>query len=73
MQAEGITYPYALREKRLLHLLEKLIEQINNLPPKYKSKITLSPDYHKRFSVIKKVLAQEKELFNGKKVAQIVL
>lgn len=60
-------------KRRLLHLLEKLIQQINDLHHKYKSKITLSPDYHKRFSVIKKVLVQGKELFNGKKVSDRIV
>lgn len=55
-------------ERRLLHLLEKQIQQINDLYQKCKSKIILSPDYQKRFFVIKKLLAQEKELFNGKKI-----
>lgn len=55
-------------KRRLLNLLEKLILQMDNLHRNYKGKITLSPDYQKRFSIIKKVLGQGQELFKGKKV-----
>lgn len=57
--------------RRLIHLLDKLIQQTNELQhQRYKSKIALSPNYQKRFSIIKKVLAQEKELLNGKKATE---
>lgn len=55
-------------KRRLIHLLEKLIRQVNELHQNYKNKIALSADYQKRFSIIKRVLRQEKELFDGKKV-----
>lgn len=60
-------------KRRLLHLLEKLIGQTNALHHTYKDRITLSPDYQKRFSVIKKVLSQGKELFKGEKVTDRIV
>lgn len=60
-------------KRRLLHLLEKLIGQTNTLHHTYKGEITLFPDYQKRFSVIKKVLSQGKELFKGEKVTDRIV
>lgn len=60
-------------KRRLIHLLDKLIEQTNKLHQNYKGRISLSADYQKRFSVIKKVLKQEKELFAGKKVTDRIV
>lgn len=60
-------------KRRLIHLLDKLIEQTNELHQNYKSQINLSANYQKRFSVIKKVLKQEKELFEGKKVTDRIV
>lgn len=47
-------------KRRLLHLLAKLIEQTDVIHCKYKGKITLSSDYHKRFSAIKKCCIKRK-------------
>lgn len=60
-------------KRRLLHLLEKLIGQTRVLHHNYKGKIALSSDYQKRFSAIKKVLSQEKELFKGEKVTDRIV
>lgn len=59
--------------RRLIHLLDKLIEQTNKLHQNYKGRISLSADYQKRFSMIKKVLKQENELFDGKKVTDRIV
>ena len=60
-------------KRRLIHLLDKLIEQTNALHRNYKSRISLSANYQQRFSVIKKVLKQEKELFEGRKVTDRIV
>lgn len=60
-------------KRRLLHLLEKLLRQTSELHRTYGHKLTLSADYQKRLSIVKKVLSQEKELFAGKKVSERIV
>ena len=55
-------------KRRLLQLLEKLLDQLEQLHSSYRHRLTLSSDYQRRFSVIKTVLEQGKNLFAGKKV-----
>lgn len=59
--------------RRLIHLLDKLLQQTSELHRNYKGWITLSTDYQRCFSVIKKVLQQEKELFEGNKVTDRIV
>ena len=55
-------------KRRLLQLLEKLLDQMEQLHLSYRHRLTLSSDYQRRFSVIRTVLEQGKNLFAGKKV-----
>lgn len=59
--------------RRLLHLLAKLIGQMDAIHHTYKSELALSSDYQKRFSVVKKVLHQGKELLKGEKVTDRIV
>ncbi|RHH16418.1 hypothetical protein DW228_00465 [Bacteroides fragilis] len=54
-------------KRRLLQLLEKLLDQMKQLHSSYRNRLTLSSDYQRRFSVIQTVLEQGKNLFAGKK------
>ncbi|MBO1718895.1 DDE transposase, partial [Bacteroides xylanisolvens] len=49
--------------RRLLQLLEKLLDQLELLHSSYRNRLTLSSDYQRRFSVIQTVLEQGKNLF----------
>ena len=60
-------------KRRLIHLLEKLIYQTDGLHRNHGNGITLSCDYQKRLSLIRKGLKQEKELFAGKKVSDRIV
>ncbi len=52
--------------RRLLQLLEKLLDQLEQLHSSYRNRLALSSDYQRRFSVIQTVLEQGKNLFAGK-------
>lgn len=60
-------------KRRLLQLLEKLLEQLKLLHSSYRDRLTLSSDYQRRFSVIQRVLEQGKYLFAGKKVSDRIV
>ena len=60
-------------KRRLLQLLEKLLDQVEQLHSSYRNRLTLSPDYQRRFSVIQTVLEQGKNLFAGKKVSNRIV
>lgn len=53
--------------RRLLHLLEKLLDQIQDLIAPNRSHLTLHSDFMRRLNIISKVLEQQR-LFQGKKV-----
>uniref|UniRef100_UPI001F016F7A transposase n=1 Tax=Bacteroides finegoldii TaxID=338188 RepID=UPI001F016F7A len=59
--------------RRLLQLLEKLLDQLEQLHSFYRSRLALSSDYQRRFSVIQTVLEQGKNLFAGKKVSNRIV
>ncbi len=59
--------------RRLLQLLEKLLDQLELLHSSYRNRLTLSSDYQRRFSVIQTVLEQGKNLFAGKKVSNRIV
>ena len=59
--------------RRLLQLLEKLLDQLKQLHSSYRNRLTLSSDYQRRFSVIQTVLEQGKNLFAGKKVSNRIM
>jgi len=52
-----------VRTRSLLHLLKKLIDQQENIVSQSNQKITFPKRYTCRFRVIKKVLAQQQEMF----------
>lgn len=54
---------------RMIRLLEKLIIQRDDIHREYGSSLTYTQDYQKRLSIIRKVLVQEKELFEGRKIS----
>ena len=60
-------------KRRLLQLLEKLLDQLKLLHSSYRDRLTLSSDYQRRFSVIQRVLEQGKYLFAGKKVSDRIV
>ena len=55
-------------KRRMIRLLEKLIVQRDEIHKEYGSSLRYTQDYQKRLSIIRKVLVQEKELFEGRKV-----
>ena len=60
-------------KRRLLQLLEKLLDQLEQLLSSYRNRLTLSSDYQRRFSVIQAVFEQGKNLFAGKKVSNRIV
>lgn len=60
-------------KRKLIHLLEKLLHQTDELHRNHGKHITLSLDYQKRLSIIRNVLKQEKELFAGKKISDRIV
>ena len=60
-------------KRRLIHLLQKLLSQTDTLLSCYKGKLSLSSDYQRRLSIIRKILSQEKKLFAGKKVSERIV
>ena len=59
-------------KRRLLQLLEKLLDQLKQLHSSYRDRLTLTSDYQLRFSVMR-VLEQGKNLFAGKKVSDRIV
>ena len=55
-------------KRRMIRLLEKLIIQRDEIHKEYGKSLRYTQDYQKRLSIIRKVLVQEKELFEGRKV-----
>lgn len=53
---------------RMIRLLEKFIMQMDKIHKEYGKSLRYTQDYQKRLSIIRKVLVQEKELFEGRKV-----
>ena len=60
-------------KRRLLQLLEKLLDQLEQLHSSYRYRLTLSSDYQRHFSVIQTGLEQGKNLFAGKKVSNRIV
>ena len=55
-------------KRRMIKLLEKLLSQRDGIHSEYGALLRYTQDYQKRLSIIRKVLVQEKELFEGRKV-----
>ena len=60
-------------KRHMIRLLEKLIIQRDDIHKEYGSSLTYTQDYQKRLSIIRKVLIQEKELFEGRKVSDRIV
>ena len=60
-------------ERRMIRLLEKLLVQRDEIHGKYGTSLRYTRDYQKRLSIIRKVLAQEKEIFEGRKVSNRIV
>ena len=55
-------------KRRMIRLLEKLLIQRDEIHREYGASLRYTQDYRKRLSIIRKILVQEKELFEGRKV-----
>ena len=60
-------------ERRMIRLLEKLLVQRDEIHGKYGTSLRYTRDYQKRLSIIRKVLAQEKEMFEGRKFSNRIV
>ena len=60
-------------KRRMIRLLEKLIMQRDDIHREHGSLLKYTQDYQKRLSIISKVLVQEKELFEGRKVSDRIV
>ena len=58
---------------RMLKLLEKLLCQRDGIHSEYGALLRYTQDYQKRLSIIRKVLVQEKEMFEGRKVSDRIV
>ena len=50
----------------MIRLLEKLLVQRDEIHKEHGTSLRYTRDYQKRLSIIRKVLVQEKEMFEGK-------
>ena len=57
----------------LWNLLEKLFSQRDGIHSEYGALLRYTQDYQKRLSIIRKVLVQEKEMFEGRKVSDRIV
>ena len=60
-------------KRRMIRLLEKLIVQRDEIHKEYGRSLRYTQDYQKRLSIIRKVLVQEKEMFEGRKVSDRIV
>ena len=60
-------------KRRMIWLLEKLLIQMDEIHGEYGAALRYTQDYQKRLSVFRKVLAQEKEMFEGRKVSDRIV
>ena len=57
----------------MIRLLEKLLIQRDEIHREYGVSLRYTKDYRKRLSIIRKVLVQEKEMFEGRKVSDRIV
>ena len=57
----------------MIKLLEKLLSQRDGIHSEYGALLRYTQDYQKRLSIIRKVLVQEKEMFEGRKVSDRIV
>ena len=60
-------------KRSLLHLLNKLIGLLEAAVRSNSSRLQMPSGFHKRLSIIKKVLQQQSERFEGKKVNELIV
>ena len=60
-------------KRRMIMLLEKLLIQMDEIHRDYGVALRYTKDYQKRLSIIRKVLVQEKEMFEGRKVSDRIV
>ncbi len=60
-------------KRRMIRLLEKLLSQRDEIHREYGTSLRYTQDYHKHLSIIRKVLVQEKEMFEGRKVSDRIV
>ena len=60
-------------KRRMIRLLEKLLIQMDEIHKNYGAVLQYTQDYQKRLSIIRKVLVQEKEMFEGRKVSDRIV
>ena len=59
--------------RRMIRLLEKLLIQRDEIHREHGTSLRYTRDYRKRLSIIRKVLVQEKDLFEGRKVSDRIV
>ena len=60
-------------KRRMIRLLEKFIMQKDEIHRQYGASLRYTQDYQKRLSIVGKVLVQEKEMFEGRKVSDRIV
>ena len=60
-------------KRRMIRLLEKLLIQMDDIHREYGAALRYTQDYRKRLSIIRKVLVQEKDMFEGRKVSDRIV
>ena len=60
-------------KRRMIRLFEKLLIQRDEIHREYGASLRYTQDYQKRLSIIRKVLVQEKEMFEGRKVSDRIV
>lgn len=60
-------------KRSLLHLLDKLLGQLQTLITQHKANLDLPLRFHKRLSIIKKVWVQQQDRFLGKEVKGLIV
>lgn len=60
-------------KRRMIRLLEKLLIRRDEIHREYRTLLQYTLDYLKRLSIIRKVLVQEKEMFEGWKVSDRIV
>ena len=60
-------------KRRMIRLLEELLIQRDEIHREYGASLRYTQDYQKRLSIIRKVLVQEKEMFEGRKVSDRIV
>ena len=60
-------------KRRMIRLLEKLLIQRDEIHREHGTSLRYIQDYQKRLSIIRKILVQEKDLFEGRKVSDRIV